>query len=71
MIVLNNKIYIAYTGYFSDYRSGAIEWSGLAYQVSSLITNYLNAVLQRSTRNNLKTRDALQHVLKLLQSIAK
>lgn len=56
---------------FVDYRAGAIEWSGQAYQVSSLITNYLNTVLQDGNRNNPRTRDALQHVLKLLQSIAK
>ncbi|XP_031557373.1 probable E3 ubiquitin-protein ligase HECTD4, partial [Actinia tenebrosa] len=52
------------------YQADEIEWSGLAYQVSSLITNYLNFVLEESRKEITRARDSLQYILKLLQSIA-
>ncbi|XP_048583049.1 probable E3 ubiquitin-protein ligase HECTD4 isoform X2 [Nematostella vectensis] len=50
------------------HRSDEIEWSGLAYQVSMLITNYLTVVLKETHRDD---KDALQYVLQLLQKIAR
>ena len=55
----------------SDYRAGAIEWSGLAHQVSSLLSNYLNCVLEESRKDGVSARDALQYVMKLLHGISR
>ncbi|PFX24720.1 putative E3 ubiquitin-protein ligase HECTD4 [Stylophora pistillata] len=54
-----------------DFRPGAIEWSGLAHQVSSLLSNYLSCVLEESRKDSAAARDALQYVMELLHGISR
>lgn len=55
----------------SDYRPGEIEWSSLAYQVSALLTNYLNRTLEERKKDELRAKDALQYVMELLHNMAR
>ena len=68
MLEFNCPIFVVYC---SDYRAGAIEWSGLAHQVSSLLSNYLNCVLEESRKDGVTARDALQYVMELLHGISR
>ena len=54
-----------------DFCLGAIEWSGLAHQVSSLLSNYLSCVLEEGCKDGVSSRDALQYVMELLHGISR
>ncbi|XP_068681108.1 probable E3 ubiquitin-protein ligase HECTD4 isoform X3 [Montipora foliosa] len=54
-----------------DFYAGAIEWSSLAHQVSSLLSNYLTCVLEESRENGVTAKDPLQYVMELLHRISR
>ena len=66
-------IFIMFDSVFdcSDFHAGAIEWSSLAHQVSSLLSNYLTCVLEESRNDGVTARDALQYVMELLHGISR
>lgn len=56
---------------WQDFHAGAIEWSSLAHQVSSLLSNYLTCVLEESRHDGVSAKDALVYVMELLHGISR
>ena len=42
--------------HWQDFHAGAIEWSSLALQVSSLLSNYLTCVLEESRHDGVSAK---------------
>lgn len=57
--------------HWQDFHAGAIEWSSLAHQVSSLLSNYLTCVLAESRHDGVFAKDALVYVMELLHGISR